>query len=213
MTATLFGMLRHGETEWNRQKRIQGQGESPLTPEGRDDAMRWGESLPGWGFSRMVCSDLGRAVDTATYINTSLLLHLEKDPRLREQDWGQWSGRLIRDIRAEDPELLAAEEQKGWDFTPPGGESRRQVLARALQALRDIASRHPGERILIVSHKGVLRTLAHHLLQSDYTPESLGGVDPVARGKLLLVERIPPLADVDGHFRLLDAARPLQEKL
>lgn len=211
MTATLFGMLRHGETEWNRAKRIQGQSESPLTEKGRNDAMGWGQALAAWGFTRIVASDLERAVETATCCNQALHLPLEQDHRLREQDWGRWVGMLIRDIRSKYPVNLADQERKGWDFTPPEGENRRQVLARTLECIAALARTYPGERILLVSHKGVLRTMAHHLLHSDYTPESLGGVDPVARGKLLLLTCTD--ADTENGLSLLASAHPLEKPI
>ena len=182
--STLFCFLRHGETLWNREKLIQGRTESPLSPRGREQALSWGPPLGPWKFSYIISSPLGRAQETAALCNRALDLPIVHDDRFIEQDWGNWVGRRIIDIRAQDPSMLAAEEAKGFEFRPQGGESRLEVLARVKDALADIASTHAGQRLLIVSHSGVLRTLAHKLLGSPYTP---GMPDPIERGKLLCV--------------------------
>lgn len=199
--SALFCLLRHGQTLWNRDKRIQGQSESPLSEKGRAQADAWGAQLAAWNLSRVVASPLGRAQQTAERCNAALGLPLQLDSRLMEQDWGAWVGRRIVDIRQEERELLRHQEARGWDFTPPGGESRTQLLRRAMDCLQDLARTCPGERLLLVSHNGVLRALALHLLGSDYLP---GTPDPVARGRLLCIR-------AHGHgLELLDPARDLE---
>lgn len=201
---TLLCLLRHGETLWNREKLIQGQSESPLSPLGREQALSWGVPLLAWNFTRILTSTLGRALETAALCNQALHLPRQQDPRLCEQNWGNWVGLSIRELRDHDPEFLAREEAKGWGFRPPGGESRTEVLERAQAALLDAAKAHPGERVLVVSHNGVLRALARHLLGSDYMP---GSSDPVERGKLLCLA-------CDGRkLRLLAPAQPLEDVL
>lgn len=161
--ATTFGVIRHAETVWNREKRIQGHQDSPLTPEGEMMADRWGMTLRAFPWARILSSDTGRAVATATRINAHLQVPMETDPRLRELDWGSWTTKTVTQLRQEEGELLAAQERAGWDFRPPQGETRRSQLARCRQALREAAGRYPGDSILVVTHGGVIKCLANGL--------------------------------------------------
>jgi probable phosphoglycerate mutase len=165
---TRFGLIRHAETIWNRERRVQGQLDSPLTPEGEQQAGRWGRALQSLPWNRILTSDTGRAVSTAAIINAQLNLAVETDPRLRELDWGRWTTRTIARLRAEDRQEVEAQEAAGWEFRPPGGESRRQQLERSRQALEDAARRWPGECILVVTHEGVIKGLAQHLCGRAY---------------------------------------------
>jgi broad specificity phosphatase PhoE len=169
--ATRFGLMRHGETEWNQEKRIQGHLDSRLTDRGRQRAVQWGERLRPQGWDRLLASDLGRAVATARCINRTLELPLETDPGLREQHWGRWSGRTVADLLDEIPDLAQRYGSAGWAFCPPGGESRAAVCERARQALCAAAERWPGQRVLVVSHAGMIRCLINGLLGRAFLPE------------------------------------------
>ena len=171
MTAarTIFGVMRHARTEWNRERRIQGWSDSPLTPGGERQAEAWGAHLQRRAWTRILASDSGRALATARIINRHLALPLAADARLRELDWGRWSGRTVRQLLADEPDIVAAQERAGWDFRPPGGESRRDQLDRCRGALLDAAERHRGDRILVVTHEGVIMSLAYHLA-ADASP-------------------------------------------
>jgi len=175
---TRFGLVRHGETVFNREKRIQGHADSPLTKNGEKQAARWARVLEGFDWDRMLASDIGRAVRTAKIINARLKLPLVFDARLREQDWGRWSGLTVSQIRHQQPELLAAQERAGWDFCPPGGETRRDVLKRSLQALEDAAGRWPGDRLLVVTHEGVVKCLVYRLLERKFLPDEPPVIKP-----------------------------------
>ena len=124
---TRFGLIRHAQTVWNREKRIQGQSDSPLSEQGRRQAAAWGHDLKRFAWSRILASDAGRALATAERINASLQVPLTTDARLREQDWGQWEGITIPRIEAEQSPALTAQVNAGWDFCPPQGEDRRSV--------------------------------------------------------------------------------------
>ncbi|MCU0559309.1 MAG: histidine phosphatase family protein [Desulfobacterales bacterium] len=158
-----FGVIRHAETVWNSEKRIQGQQDSPLTSRGELQAKRWGTALQAFPWNRILSSDSGRAVATAQRINAHLRLPLTLEPRLRELDWGRWTAKTIAQLRAEEADLVAAQERAGWDFQPPGGESRRSQLRRCRRALLDAAAAWPGATILVVAHGGVIRSLVHGL--------------------------------------------------
>jgi len=165
-TVTTFGVIRHAETVWNREKRIQGHQDSPLTPEGEMMADRWGLALRAFHWDRILASDIGRAVVTASRINARLQLPMELDPRLRELDWGHWATKTLAQLRQEEGDLLAVQERAGWDFQPPQGESRRSQLARCRQTLLEAADRYAGDSILVVTHGGVIKCLANSLCGS-----------------------------------------------
>jgi probable phosphoglycerate mutase len=161
--ATRFGLIRHAETVWNREKRIQGQQDSPLTPEGEMMADAWGRMLGDFHWDRILSSDTGRAVATAVRINAHLGLPIDTYPRLRELDWGRWTSKTVAQLREEEGERVAAQERAGWDFQPPEGESRRSQLERSRQVLLEAARQWPGHTLLVVTHEGVIKSLAHFL--------------------------------------------------
>lgn len=185
---TRFGLIRHAETLWNRQRRIQGQSDSPLTAEGKRMAAFWGRLLAGLPWDRILASDTGRALATARRIQVRIGRPLALEPRLRELDWGAWTGRTLEEIAAVEAERLARQAAAGWDFRPPGGESRRELLARVRAALAAAARRHPGERVLVVTHGGVLRAL--ELFLADEGPTAAEAPDP--RGYRILWVRGGP---------------------
>ena len=167
---TRFGLIRHAQTVWNREKKIQGFSDSPLTPEGQLQASRWGKVLERFAWNRLLASDTGRALATAERINAYLKLPLTIDSRLREQNWGHWVGKTIPQIAAESPQVLDEQINAGWDFCPPGGESRRRVLKRSQKALQESAGRYPGEILLVVTHEGVVKSLIYHLCGRKFLP-------------------------------------------
>jgi len=167
---TIFGIMRHGETEWNTEKRIQGQSDSPLTALGRKTARRWAHWLASGPWDRLLVSDLGRARETAAILNTQLKLPLTVDARLREQDWGAWTSRTIAELRRTEPGRLHRMEARGWRFQPPDGESREAVWRRSSSALRDAARQWPGQSILVIAHGGVIKSLLYRLMERRFLP-------------------------------------------
>ncbi len=168
---TRFGLVRHAENIWNREKRIQGQSDSALTDKGKQDADNWGRRLSRFSWDRILMSDSGRALETAARINNHLQVPIESDPRLREQDWGRWTGRRITQIETEVSSLLQEEQMRGWKFCPPGGEDRLGVWHRSHGALIEAANRWRGDTILIVSHEGVIKSLIYHLAGRRFLPD------------------------------------------
>jgi len=197
-TATFY-VMRHAPTEWNAAGRIQGQGDSPLTPTGRQWAARWGSQLADLGLQRILSSDTGRAVATARHINQTLQLPMAHDARLREQDWGQWTGRTMAQIRTTHRDLFTQQERRGWSFCPPGGEERLDVLTRGRDALREAGRRWPQERLLVVSHEGVLKCLVYHLAIIDSCGQAVEKMAPyhlhrlALTGKTLTLDRMNAL--------------------
>lgn len=169
-SVTHFGLLRHAVTEWNREKRIQGQTDTPLSPQGVRQAEQWGEVLKAYRWNRILVSDARRALETAAAINKALEVSMSSDPRLREQDWGEWAGMTLPQLKDEAPLLLDEQEQAGWNFCPPGGEDRLTVLDRSLKAIVGASEKWRGERILVVTHEGVIKCLIYDLCGRRFLP-------------------------------------------
>jgi probable phosphoglycerate mutase len=171
MKATRFGLIRHSRTLWNEEKRIQGLQNSPLSESGCLMAMAWGKELQQFHWDRIMASDLGRVQETVALVNGQLQLPVHTEPLLREQDWGAWSGLTFPRLFARFPDQVREQEDAGWNFRPPGGESRKEVLARAVQALRRGTEQWPGQDILVVCHEGIIKTLLYHLLDRKFLPD------------------------------------------
>ncbi|EGJ51353.1 histidine phosphatase family protein [Desulfocurvibacter africanus] len=168
MAVTRFLLMRHAPTAWNQERRIQGQCDTPLSPGGLDLARSWALVLRNHEFQAVLTSDLRRAQETVEAVTNGKELPSMADPRLREQDWGQWTGLLLSDLTAN--EEFKAQAEQGWNFRPPEGESRRQVLHRALAALEDAGHRWPGQNVLVVTHQGVIKCLLYHAQSHPMLP-------------------------------------------
>ncbi len=148
-------LIRHGETEWNVNKRFQGHLDIPLSPTGVGQAFRLAERLARsrLAFDRLYSSDLRRATETATPLAQALRLSLIPSPLLREIDVGQLAGLSRQETEARFPEFLAQAAQDPWNTPRPGGESMAQVASRLQAFLQDL----PPGRHLVVTHGGVIR--------------------------------------------------------
>lgn len=180
-TTTTFGLLRHGETEWNSKKKIQGSGDSPLTDKGRKNTAEWANTLSQWSWNRIIASDLGRVKQTVAILNNALQLPVSYHPELQEQNWGQWEAMTIAHIKKQYSEELERRVALGWKFAAPGGETRQKVLDRTLLFLQNIQQRHTGEKILIVCHQGVIKALLYHITGRKFLP----GEDPLLQHNCL----------------------------
>lgn len=149
---TEIAFLRHGPTAWSVIGRLQGRADLPLSPEGRA-GLAGRRPPPPFDACRCLTSPLRRARETAALIGRA---DAAVEPAVIEMDWGTYEGRTVAELRA-DPALgFAANEARGLDLAPPGGESPRMVQARLLRWLASLAD----ERHLVISHKGVIRALA-----------------------------------------------------
>jgi len=138
---TTLLLARHGETEWNREERYQGHADPPLNETGRTQAKELADSLVDESIDAVYASDLRRAAETAEIVGARLGLPVEHEAGLREIDVGSWQGLTKAQI-----------DGRPWD-----GETYEHHSERITRALRDIAARHPGGRVLVVSHGGSLR--------------------------------------------------------
>ena len=191
MKQTHIGLLRHAPTSWNAAKRIQGQYDVPLLQESYEVIDGWVPSIMQYPWTRILTSDLSRAYFTALALNKHLNIPFDLDSRLREQDWGTWTGDSIRHLREVAPEEVARQEAAGWNFTPPSGESRTKVLNRTFEALHEATLRWEGENILIVTHYGNIAIIANHLMHKKFLPEEGRLIEKHALHRLV-AEQAPP---------------------
>ena len=152
---THFFIVRHGETLWNREHRIQGQGNSELSAAGLRQAAAAAGHLATAGCTRLVSSDLGRTVQTAQPIATVTGLRIETDAGLRERAFGIFEGLTPDQVRERYPDDHASWQLRKPDYGIPGGESLVQLRDRVRGALDALARTSPG-KVIIVTHGGVL---------------------------------------------------------
>ena len=157
-------LVRHGETAWNVEERMQGQLDSPLTKLGMAQTQAVAKRLQQETFTTLYSSDLGRAYQTAAAIAALTGHAIQTDERLREKHFGIIQGLRSTEIQSTYPGIYAERGMHSPDYVVPGGESTRQVLTRSWAALHEWAVRHPGERIVAVTHGGVISGLLKHVL-------------------------------------------------
>jgi broad specificity phosphatase PhoE len=161
--------LRHGETDLNREHLMQGVPGVSLNERGRAQLERAAKRLVDCGITRIVASDLDRARESADIVARRLDLPVAVDPRLREQDLGDWEGESWPGLA----EISSEEEVRRFicdlDYAPPGGETKRSVLRRIKAAFDDLCTAHPGETVLAVSHGGPLLVFTYEVLKIPFT--------------------------------------------
>jgi probable phosphoglycerate mutase len=160
---TRIVLIRHGETAWNAERRLQGHLDIALNGEGQRQARALAVALAGEPIDLLVSSDLVRASQTAGALADVTGLPLQLDARLRERCYGGFEGLLYADIASRFPQAFAAWQGRDVDASlPPGlnqGESFRQFYARVTSAVLAWAHAHPGKTLAIVAHGGVLECI------------------------------------------------------
>ena len=148
-------LVRHGETDWNREHRIQGHTDLPLNAKGLEQARALADSLAATALTAVYSSDLSRALQTATAVATVHGLAVQFDRDLREKNFGSWEGLTDTDIAERFPNAVRGR----WG----DGETTDEVAARAVRAIERIRARHLTGAVLVVSHGGTLRAILGHL--------------------------------------------------
>lgn len=164
---TRLYLARHGATKLTSEERFSGAEGVELSEEGRSQAASLGERLRSEGIRALYSSPLSRAAETAKLVASRCGLTPETRDGLREISHGHWEGLTRSEVETRYPEEYASWEEDPFTFAPEQGESGVQVLARALPVIRDVVTRHVGERILVVSHKATIRILLSSLLGFD----------------------------------------------
>ena len=141
-------LVRHGETDWNLERRYQGHLDPPLNAAGRAQSEQLAEELAGEAFDAVYSSDLRRALETAEIVAARLGLAVATDPGLREVDLGSWAG------------LTRAQVIERFGKSPThDGETRSEHTGRVVAAIRRITAKHPAGSVLVVTHGGSIRAI------------------------------------------------------
>src|SRR5216110_2212874 len=159
--------VRHGATVLSAEDRFAGATDVALSDEGREQTRRLADRLSHEKITAIYASPLGRTVETATILATPHKLEVQTRDGFREINHGSWEQMTRREVEEKFPEEAAEWEKDPYTFAPLGGESGLAVTARALPALIELVRSHPGENILVVSHKATIRLLLSSLLGFD----------------------------------------------
>ncbi|WP_449619631.1 histidine phosphatase family protein [Robertmurraya sp. Marseille-Q9965] len=186
--------VRHGETEWNVEKRLQGRRNSELTENGVRDAALLGERLATTDFDAVYASPSKRTVETAELIMGERTLPFKKDERLMEIDLGEWEGRTVDEIQRSEPELYYLYQENPSQFKGTG-ENFQDVKNRVEAVLAELVDAYPSGNLLIVTHGVVIK-----VLQTIFKNRSLDLVwePPYIEGTSLTIVKIE-----DGKRELL----------
>ena len=151
--------IRHGETSWNVDTRIQGHLDIPLSANGRWQAERLAGALKEEPLAAIYASDLTRAWETAQYVGRAQGIAVTKEIGLRERGFGDFEGKTFAEIEVLLPEQSMRWRKRDPEFSPAGGESLVTLRSRVISAAQRLAALHPGELIAMVGHGGVMDVL------------------------------------------------------
>lgn len=177
-------LVRHGQTDWNLERRIQGHTDIPLNAEGIAQSLALAERMQAERYDAVFSSDLTRAAQTAQIISERLSVPLIFDPRLREVNHGQWEGMLIDEVRRTFGSAYQAFRDDKPGARAPGGESLREAIERIKAAVDDAARQHSAGRIVIVSHGLAIALLRCRLIHAPLHQSHLYGLENCA-GELI----------------------------
>ncbi|MEO1824055.1 MAG: histidine phosphatase family protein [Candidatus Lambdaproteobacteria bacterium] len=164
MKETGIILIRHGETEWNSQKRMQGHSNSDLSSVGQAQIQALGQWMKNVPFDLIYSSDSLRAKQTAEAITQFSGHELQFDQRLREKNLGVFEGLTSEEARERHPEVFRLFKTAGSKYVIDEGESTQQLQDRALEIVNEIRIKHPEERVLLVTHGGFIRVVMKHSL-------------------------------------------------
>ena len=157
-------IARHGQTEWNERDLIIGRTDLPLTDKGKQQALELAKLVSDTNISRIICSPLQRAFQTAQIVSTECHISVETDSRLIELDYGDYEG-----TSKHQPDFINYRRNPACHY--PHGESQFQVAVRVYTMLDELAARYPDESILLVTHNGICRIITTYF--RDMTCEDL----------------------------------------
>jgi len=163
LTPALLFLARHGETDWNRERRVQGHTDIPLNDEGRRQAQRLAARMQGIAIDALVASDLVRASETARIVGDALGLAPVLSAAWREIGLGALEGRDAPGANKDFGELVTAAARRPGPLAE-GAETFRAFEARIVEGYAQLAREHAGKTVLVVSHGGTLKTLIAHLV-------------------------------------------------
>jgi 2,3-bisphosphoglycerate-dependent phosphoglycerate mutase len=199
---TTFGFIRHGITDWNKEKRAQGQIDIPLNAEGLRQAEMLADRLQNKQWDRIVASNLTRAQQTATVISACLVLDVNTDVRLRERNFGEMEGTT----EAERVALWGPD----WRNRDMGMEPKDEVITRGMSLINDLTRQFPDNHILLVSHIAFIQIMLQKLLPA------LDNIEHLENTSLTVVEQLDnrwtcKLYNCSDHLQIMmtDGAAPI----
>jgi len=160
-------LIRHGESTWNAERRIQGQRDAPLSARGHRQAARLAERLRPVTLAAIYVSSLQRARQTAAYLADGRDVPVSSRDDLREVCIGIFEGLTVEEVEVRYPEEWARWQAESWRYPISGAESQPHFQQRVWQAVSEIAARHPGEDVAVVTHGGVISMYLSTLLEID----------------------------------------------
>ena len=150
---TTIVLVRHGETDWNRERRFQGHADTPLNKAGRLQALELADTLRDERLAAIYTSPLQRASETARIVADELGLEARELGAMREIDVGDWQGMTVDEVKARFPDRADVAWRSGWQ----NGETHEELAERVVPALLDLGRLHPDDRVLVVTHAGPIR--------------------------------------------------------
>jgi broad specificity phosphatase PhoE len=166
-SSTRVFLVRHGATVLTAEDRFAGATDVPLSDEGREQVQRLALRLSAESLAGVYASPMGRTVETARILAAPHRLEVHSREGLREISHGHWEQMTRAEVERQFPEEAASWDKDPYTFAPAGGESGLAVTARALPVLIELVRAHPGEKIMVVSHKATIRLLLSSLLGFD----------------------------------------------
>ena len=205
---TLLFLIRHGETQWNLDHRVQGHEDVLLTERGREQARRLALWLAGEPIQAFYSSDLRRAWETAEILAAGSA-PVWKEPRVREASFGLFQGLTTAEIEARYPEEFRAWRRDAVRHRPPGGETLEDLRKRCMTALREHLPKHPGQAVALVAHGGPVRVMVCGLLDLPLEVYPKLRVENTAVTRILFGDRGTILAGFNEVAHLKNSpARP-----
>ena len=177
--------IRHGETTWNVDARIQGHLDVPLNDTGRRQAALLAQALADEPIAAIYASDLSRAWETAQCLARALDVDVTSEKGLRERCFGDFEGKTFAEIEVLLPEQAMRWRKRDPEFAPPGGESLLNLRGRVIEAAERLAAEHPGELIALVGHGGVMDVLYREATRLDLQAPRTWALGNAAINRLL----------------------------
>ena len=194
MAKTRFYLIRHGQTDWNKEKRYQGCSDIALSDAGKEQAEALGQRFRRLPLDALYVSPLRRAIQTAEPISRITGIPMEIDEHFKEINLGEWEGHTIAELEEMYGDTYRAFYADPFDAQIPGEGSFHKAGDRALEGLRQLMEKHEGQRVAIVSHGGLLRIMLVLALEVDksfyrktwMSNTSITTLDVMENGKLRL---------------------------
>lgn len=179
-------LVRHAQTQWNVERRMQGKCESDLTSLGIEQSFLLSLKLSTLKFDAVYSSPSIRSYKTAKILVENKEIDIIQSDLLREIDFGSWEGRTFNDIQVNDTELFFIYKNMPSQFRAPGGETFGEVQDRAFRFIKNVSEKHLGQKILTVTHGGLIRTVLTKL--KGFNLDEVWNIEPLENTSITLIK-------------------------